>query len=178
MLSPTSIPPELVYELALGLAPPVEIMQNHGFTADDYRQLMAMPAFQRELERVRVELNEDGWVRETKLKLMADQLLDRTYQDGMSPTTHPSLRLDITKNFAKWSGLEKASIGQVAASGMTIQINLPNQPTIQMVHNNLTSVDATAPLDAVSVSELKGVDIPGFSLDLALLGSPLPEDAE
>lgn len=158
----------MIYELALGLAPPVEIAVYYGFTDDDYTRLAAMPSFQHALAEAKEELEKDGFVRETKLKLMADQLLAKTFQDGMNAQTSPALRLDITKNFATWAGLNKQSTLPGNQTGLSIQINIPGQQTI-----NLTPKQESIEGNGV-FKDVTSIDMPGFNLSLDLIGEPIP----
>lgn len=164
----TTIPPELIYELAIGLAPPLEIVAQHGYTQDDYDALMDMPSFVKAVADARREIHEEGFVRETMLQMMAQQLLARTFQDGISPTTPASLRLDITKNFANWAGLNRTATQGPSNTLMTVQINIPGVPQINVAPVAMEAIDgASTP-----------IDVPNFSLDLALVGVPLPEGVE
>lgn len=159
--APHMLSQEMLDELALGLEPELEIIHRYGLDTLDWRELQTMPGFLEHIEQRRQELGFD-WA--SLNKAMAQRVLERVFQDAMGPQASPPQRLDILKNLTKWGGLEPVAGAGVAGGGasMTIQINLPNQPAINMA----------SPIAVDGVDTIEGTAPSAFKLDLALLGEP------
>ena len=127
----TSIPgstwsPKLVFELALGIADPQDIMTRHNLTPDDLEFLYSNRMFRAEVSALSLELQKDGVTLRTKARMQAEEYLE--VLDGMVHDIHTtsSVRLSCIQQVCKLGDVEpkKDSGGISVGESFNIQINI------------------------------------------------------
>jgi hypothetical protein len=105
-ISTQTWPPQLVFDLALGLEGYEEIELRHGISKDDLEKLYNHTVFRREVANLTRELRESNKIFRAKAKTQAEFHLE-TMNDLMSaPETPASTKLAIFQTLAKYGELE------------------------------------------------------------------------
>lgn len=89
-----------------------------------------------EVDKVKSELYKSGKTFRLKASVMADQMLEKVYEDALHEDVGLSMRIDVLKVLAKLGDLEPKQNLNAAAqgSGFSININLAGvQPAPQVI---------------------------------------------
>jgi hypothetical protein len=105
--TPNRWPPQLIFDLALGLDCEDEtLLQRYELTPQDLAALYALPHFRQEVALMTRELNEKNTIFKTKAKVQAEDCLDDMYDLMKSDDTAASTKLAIFQTLAKFGELE------------------------------------------------------------------------
>lgn len=151
------IPAEMVASIALGMEDDLIIAARHGFSVEQYSQLLGQPFFRRAIEDKRSEFKKNGVTFKAKAAWMAEELLDKVYllatrKDASFGTVHEALKTAI-----KAAGLEpKVDATQQAGAGFSISIDLGGGNTLNLSNSPSQTLPAPSqPLDITDVEEKK-----------------------
>lgn len=120
-------PPTLPVEIALRHRKPYEICPDYGITADEWDLIRQDPIFIEDLRARVIELKKDGMSFRLKAKLMAEQLLDTSWQLIHQPKTPHAVKADLIKFTVRAAGLDgsKDQAGnQTQTTALQINLNL------------------------------------------------------
>ena len=118
--------PKFILECATGLEELEEIAPRWGYSDEDIKFLSTFKPFQIEVEKVKSELFKSGKTFRLKAGVMADQILEKVYEDALHEDVGLSMRIDVLKVLSRLGDLEpKQNMNaQAAGSGFSININL------------------------------------------------------
>ena len=119
------IDPKFIFEVATGLEDLEEIAPRYGFKGVQIEALKLYEPFNLEVAKVRAELFRTGKTFKLKAGLMAEQVMNRLFEDAVQQDSSSSLKLDTLKLLSKLADLEpKASANVNQGSGFSITINV------------------------------------------------------
>ena len=105
--TPNKWPPQLIFDLALGLDCEEETLQErYNLTPADLASLYALPHFRQEVALMTRELNEKNTIFKTKAKVQAEDCLDDMYNLMKDMDTPAGTKLAIFQTLAKFGELE------------------------------------------------------------------------
>lgn len=120
------IDPNFVLEVATGLEELEEIAPRFGYSPVEIKALYKYKPFWVEVEKVKSELFKSGKTFRLKAGVMADQILEKVFEDALREDTGTAQRLESLKTLAKLADLEPKNNANVqqTGSGFSININL------------------------------------------------------
>ena len=104
--SPNRWPPQLVFDLALGLEDYESIGLRHNISASEIDKLYESKLFRREVAAMTRELQESNMIFRSKAKIQAEAYLGHIHELMDDPDTAPSVKLQIFQTLAKLGDLE------------------------------------------------------------------------
>ena len=119
----TDWPPRLAFDLALGEELDT-LVTRYDLTHSQLHSLLLTPAFQKEVDKHKLDISENGVSFRLKAKLQAEDYLRDLDAIVHDPETPPAVRLDAIKSAVKWAGYEPkepAQTGTTASTRMVIQ---------------------------------------------------------
>lgn len=122
--TPNRWPPNLIMDLALGLAGTEAILDRFDLTESALEQLYSLPEFRKEVGLMTRELHEDGVTYGKKCALMAESHLDTMDQLLSNVDTPASVRLSIFQAMAKYGKLEPVIEKTDNQNTNQIQVNI------------------------------------------------------
>lgn len=96
----------MAFEIALGLDPLAEIVARYDLTPEQFARIAALPAFKQQIIAYRTEIKERGLSFKEKAKVMAEDLLGKTYDLIHHPGTSAAVKADLIKWVSKMAGHE------------------------------------------------------------------------
>lgn len=123
-VDPSSVPPAAVLEIAEGSRSPMEVLGSRGYTEAQVEWLMEHRPFVMQIDRMRADLQKDGYTFRSKAALLAETHLETVHVLAGNPEVSPSVRLDIVKWLAKVGNLEPKPDMQAMQQPVSITINL------------------------------------------------------
>ena len=120
--------PKMIYEIASGVEDGHVIALRYGYTLEEWEQIRDVPWFLAEVTRVRSDMERTGQTFRLKAGVMAQALLDDTFQHAISPDTPVKDKAAALQLFTKIGGLEVAKQETAQSNGFSITINLPQAP--------------------------------------------------
>lgn len=120
-------PPQLPFDIALGIKSLEEILEQHGLEYAEWLVIQKHPVFKSELAAAHSEITESGMSFRRKAALQAELYLEELDRLMMDPEVAPSTRVDIFKTLVKCGDLEPAAKKADDADSkqtFNIQINL------------------------------------------------------
>ena len=125
-----SLDPAFVQEVATGLEDPEQIAKRYGYSKEEWEALSRHKGFVNEVNRIRAEMEKSGQTFRLKAAVMADMLLDNTYQAALDSSVPVKDKAAALQVLAKFADLEPKRDAQVSAGpGFSITINLPSIPS-------------------------------------------------
>lgn len=107
-----------------------EILNRHGYDANDMLVFNADPTFLKTVKGYREDVREKGLNFKLKARAQAEELLTTSWLLIHSPEVSPAVKADLIKSTVKWAGLDTTPDGPGEASGgVKITINLGSQTT-------------------------------------------------
>ena len=128
--------PKFILDCATGLEELEEIAPRWGYSEEDIKFLETFKPFLIEVDKVKSELYKSGKTFRLKAGVMADQMLEKVYEDALHEDVGLSMRIDVLKVLAKLGDLEPKQNLNAAAqgAGFSININLAGaQPAPQVI---------------------------------------------
>ncbi len=105
--TPNRWPPQLVFDLALGLDCEQDTLESrYDLSPQDIEKLFTLPHFRQEVALMTRELNEKNTIFKTKAKVQAEDCLDDMYNLMKDRDTPASTKLAIFQALAKYGELE------------------------------------------------------------------------
>lgn len=126
----------LACELALRMESPEDVFQRYGYNPESAAALMESPAFTQLLERIGVEIRENGLSFRMKAKAISEELLPHAYDLATDPLCSAAVRADLIKWAAKVAGNEPAPAktgAEGGTGGFTLSITFAGQAPTQIV---------------------------------------------
>lgn len=146
---PLELPAEMMFEMAKGMEDPAAIAERYGITGAKYEAMVAWEPFKKEIERLRVKLEGEGYTFRNKALLMATDVLDKVYTDAKRPDITPAQRLEAAKWLAKMADLEpKNVVAQQGGGSFSFQIVINKDETPKEV--NVTRVIDQKPVETTA----------------------------
>lgn len=108
MLNAVAWPPQLPFDLALGLRPLDEILEQHGLGWAEWSHIQSHPVFKSELAAAHSEITESGLSFRRKAATQAEMYLEELDALMMNPDVAPTTKVDIFKTLVKCGDLEPA----------------------------------------------------------------------
>ena len=130
-----NIDPAFIQEVATGLEEPAQIADRYGYTPDQWEAISHHKGFINEVNRIRAEMEKSGQTFRLKAAVMADTLLDNTYQSALSPDVPVKDKAAALQVLAKFADLEPKRDSQASTGpAFSISINIPGGiPTVENV---------------------------------------------
>lgn len=121
---PNRWPPQLVFDLALGLDGYEAIEARYSLTREQLDRLYALPLFRQEVALLKRELANNNSIFKHKAKIQAESYLTEMDALMQEPSTPASTKLEIFKTMAKYGDLEpkEAKSEKDAAAQVVIRI--------------------------------------------------------
>lgn len=125
----------LAMELALRMESPEETFKRHGLTAEQGLELLQTAGFAKLLERMTVEVRENGVSFKMKSRAIAEDLLAEVHDMATDPLVSSAVRLDAAKSVVKWAGLEPKDDkeGARGGGGLTLSITFAGGGPVEKV---------------------------------------------
>lgn len=127
----------LAVELALHMEEPEAIFARYNYTPEQAAELLDSPAFTVLLNRVAIDIRENGLSFKAKIKAVAEDLIPHMHDMATDPLCSSAVRADIGKWAAKMAGFEpapaKTGAEQGTNAGFTLSITFAGQPPQQIV---------------------------------------------
>jgi hypothetical protein len=124
------LPSEMMLELAMGLEPPITVLQKYGFQLKDLVALENQAWFNDALMRERERLRDEGYVWQAKARLMNESLIEELFKQSRAGALRPEVTMDLIKTLGDMTGQRKPPQTAAGANGPMFQINitLPENP--------------------------------------------------
>jgi hypothetical protein len=120
--SPNRWPPQLVFDLALGLDCDEDTLtQRYAITPQDLETLFTLPLFRQEVALMTRELREKNTIFKVKAKTQAEEYLKDMHDLMADGDTPASTKLSIFQTLAKYGELEPDKTNQGLLSGQNLQ---------------------------------------------------------
>lgn len=120
----------LACELALHMDEPAEVFARYNYTPEAAAELMESPAFTALLDRIGVEIRENGLSFRMKAKAISEELLPHAFDLATDPLCSSAVRADLIKWAAKVAGNEPAPAkpgAEGGVGGFTLSITFAGQ---------------------------------------------------
>lgn len=173
--------PEMVAELALGLEPPITVVEKYGFTLRQFVQLQNMPWFTEAVYRERERQRNEGVTFQSKSRLMAEELWTDIYKEAKANSYKSELKVDVAKQLTEIAGLKPKNVVTPGQTGPSFTVNISIPESMQGPRSAQTILDVTPPaidvqFDAVEtpITGTRTLDVP---VDFDLVGPMLLEPA-
>ena len=127
------IEPKMILEIASGVRDPAEIVEEYGFSPDQWIALQKYDPFIRLVDDKKAELKASGWTFKMKSALIAEELLGDLYVKATEEGASFHTTLELAKFTARAAGLD-APVREMAqaGSGFSIVIDLGGGKTVQI----------------------------------------------
>ena len=113
--------PRLPLDLSLG-EDSATLCQRYDITPTQLQSLLLTPAFQKDIDRHRQDILDNGLSFRLKAKIQAEEYLKEIDNLVHDPEASPAVRLDAIKSVVKWAGYEpKESSTSGGPTRMVIQ---------------------------------------------------------
>lgn len=112
--------PRLPLDLSLG-EDSATLCQRYDLTPSQLQSLLLTPAFQKDVDRHRQDILDNGLSFRLKAKIMAEEYLKEIDNLVHDPEASPAVRLDAIKSIVKWSGNEPKESAAGGSTRMVIQ---------------------------------------------------------
>lgn len=99
-------PRGLALDLALEVGTLKEILESYNITPENFKKILATPAFRQEFEAHKESLATEGWSFKKKAQAQAELYLNLVYRLASSDQTPAAVRADLIKSTVKWAGLD------------------------------------------------------------------------
>jgi len=113
-----------------------DILQRYQISPNRYIELTRSPVFLKELQKYREDIRDNGLTFKVKARVMAEQLLPKTYSMIYDPDVAPTVQADLIKSVARWAGYDQPKLPnqqQDDKPGFSIVINLGEQTQVLSV---------------------------------------------
>ncbi len=128
--------PKFILECATGLEELEDIAPRWGYSDEDIKFLSTFKPFLVEVDKVKSELYKSGKTFRLKAGVMADNILEKVFEDALHDDVGINTRIEVLKVLSKLGDLEPKQNNAAAAqgSGFSININLSGvQPAPQVI---------------------------------------------
>ncbi len=99
-------PRGLALDLVLEVGPLKEILDSYELSPENFRKILANHAFRTEYEKLKEEMQTEGWSFRKKAASQAELYLNLVYRLASSDQTPAAVRADLIKSTVKWAGLD------------------------------------------------------------------------
>lgn len=123
-VSPNRWPPQLVFDLALGLDDNATIEQRYNLTQEQLQRLFALPLFRQEVALLMRELREKNTIFRNKAKVQAETYLETLDELMYDAGTPASTKLAIFQTLAKYGDLEPKELRSEKDSSAQVVIRI------------------------------------------------------
>lgn len=120
-----NLPPDMVFEVALGLEDEEDIAERFGFTADEYSVIRTLKPFMVQVKKVRSDLEKSGDMFRNKAKIMAEQVLDAGFRKAIDEATPLKETTEFLKVAANLADLNPKTVAALPGAGFSVNIVLP-----------------------------------------------------
>jgi hypothetical protein len=139
----------MVVEIALGADPPHDIAWRYGLTRDEYDDLAALDWFVELIARKRQDLQDNGFLFQTKAAMMAEALLTSLFQQAMAQKVAAPVAIEISKQLVDIGRLKPIpGVTVPGASGPGFAINIQINQADGAAPTTLVAADLAAPREA------------------------------
>ena len=99
-------PRGLALGLVLEVGPLKEILDSYSLSPEKFKTILANQAFRTEYEKLKEEMQTEGWSFRKKAASQAELYLNLVYRLASSDQTPAAVRADLIKSTVKWAGLD------------------------------------------------------------------------
>ena len=120
-----NLPPDMVFEVALGLEEEEDIAERFGFSAEEYSVIRTLKPFMVQVKKVRSDLEKSGDMFRNKAKVMAEQVLDAGFRKAIDASTPLKETTEFLKVAANLADLNPKATATLQGPGFSVSIVLP-----------------------------------------------------
>lgn len=99
-------PRGLALDLVLEVGPLKEILDSYDISPENFRKILANHAFRTEYEKLKEEMQTEGWSFRKKAASQAELYLNLVYRMVSSDQTPAAVRSELIRHTVKWAGLD------------------------------------------------------------------------
>lgn len=99
-------PRGLALDLVLEVGPLKEILDSYEISPENFRKILANHAFRTEYEKLKEEMQTEGWSFRKKAASQAELYLNLVYRMVSSDQTPAAVRSELIRHTVKWAGLD------------------------------------------------------------------------
>lgn len=99
-------PRGLALDLVLEVGPLKEILDSYDISPENFRKILANHAFRTEYEKLKEEMQTEGWSFRKKAASQAELYLNLVYRLASSDQTPAAVRASLIQSTVKWAGLD------------------------------------------------------------------------
>ncbi len=99
-------PRGLALDLVLEVGPLKEILESYSLTPENFKTILANHAFRTEYEKLKEEMQTEGWSFRKKAASQAELYLNLVYRMVSSDQTPAAVRSELIRHTVKWAGLD------------------------------------------------------------------------
>lgn len=99
-------PRGLTLDLVLEAGTLKEILDSYELTPEQFKKILANPAFRKEYEGHKQAMETEGWSFRKKCQAQAELYLNLVFRLANSEQTPAAVRADLIKSTVKWAGLD------------------------------------------------------------------------
>ncbi len=99
-------PRGLALDLVLEVGPLKEILESYSLTPENFKTILANRAFRTEYEKLKEEMQTEGWSFRKKAASQAELYLNLVYRMVSSDQTPAAVRSELIRHTVKWAGLD------------------------------------------------------------------------
>lgn len=118
------VPAEMIQALAMGLDPPITIVQRYGFELVDLTRFNNQPWFADAVMRERERLRDEGYTFQARARLMNELVLEDLFTISRAGSMRDETKLEFSKHLADMTGMRKPPAQGPGAGGPQFQINI------------------------------------------------------
>jgi hypothetical protein len=113
-------PRGLSLDLVLEVGTLQEILDSYHLAPEQFKKILANPAFRKEYDTLREEMQTEGWSFRKKAASQAELYLNMVYRMASSDQTPAAVRASLIQSTVKWAGLDNpaASVGKGAPESL------------------------------------------------------------
>lgn len=101
-----SYPRGLALDLVLEVGTLKEILDSYEITPEQFKKILANPAFRREYDTHKESMQAEGWSFRKKCQAQAELYLNLVFRLASSEATPAAVRAQLITNTVKWAGLD------------------------------------------------------------------------
>lgn len=160
-----ALPPDFVFEIALGMEDEEDIAERFGLSKEEYEAISALKAFQIAVKKVRSDLDKNGDMFRNKAHIMAEKVMDSGFAKAIDSTTPLKETTEFLKVVANLADLNPKPAANAVGSGFSVNIVLPEL--------DRRTLDITEKAKADALATMKAND---FKAQDAVVAIEIPEE--
>lgn len=149
-----NVSPKVITEIALGVQPPLDVLQKYDYTYEEAQEILANPVFQRRVQDERRQLEENDDIDRIFNRMCYRLLRDKMVSVAISGAMPPSELVKATDMLRKHAGLGD-TVAEASAPKAIINLHIggAGEPQGAIIDSTPDALDIRVPKHLTSRSD-------------------------